>query len=117
MAETGSNMPLSAVFLKLRTRARLKLRSNSDTTSQTSKRSQVAGKMAYYRENVLGWLAAESVAWLAGELPEAVLGPRPSLMMARESGTSLVCQPLSACSFSIAACVSASQWPLGAPVR
>ena len=30
------------------------------------------------------------------------LGPRPSLMMARESGTSLVCQPLSAWSFSMA---------------
>ena len=55
-------------------------------------------------------LACERVA-------EAVLGPRPSLMMARESGTSLVCQPLSACSFSIAAWVSASQWPLGPPVR
>jgi len=71
--------------------------------------------MVRYRETVLSWLAAESVDWLASGLPEAVLGPRPSLMMARESGTSLVCQPLSACSFSIAAWVSASQWPLARP--
>jgi len=71
----------------------------------------------YYRENALGWLEVESVAWSATELPEAVLDPRPSLMMARESGTSFVCQPLSPCSFSIAAWVPASQWPLGSPER
>ena len=54
---------------------------------------------------------------MAIELTGAVLGPRPSLISARESGTSLVCHPLAAWSFSIAACVWVSQWPLGSPVR
>ena len=70
----------------------------------------------YFRAIVMVWLAAGVVSWLAIEFPEAVLGPRPSLIMARESGTSLVCHPLSACSFSIAACVCVSQCPLGSPV-
>jgi hypothetical protein len=74
-------------------------------------------KVAGYRVKALPWLAADAEGWLAGALLEAVLGPRPSLMMARESGTILVCQPLSACNFSIAAWVCASQWPLGSPER
>jgi len=44
-------------------------------------------------------------------------GPRPSLMRARESGVILVCQPLSAWSFSMAAADCASQTPEGSPVR
>lgn len=46
-----------------------------------------------------------------------VWGPRPSLMIARESGMSLVCQPLSPWNFCMAASVSLSQWPLASPVR
>ena len=45
------------------------------------------------------------------------LGPRPSLMRARESGTILVCQPLSDCSFCMAAMLCASQEPVAWPER
>src|SRR5947209_6508680 len=38
-------------------------------------------------------------------------------MSARESGTSFVCQPLSDCSLTMAACDVASQWPEGSPDR
>jgi hypothetical protein len=48
--------------------------------------------------------AAAEVPW-----PESWAGPRPSLMMARESGMSFVCQPLSLWNFCIAASVPASQ--------
>ena len=53
---------------------------------------------------------------LAGVLSEAVVGfcgPSPSLIKARESGVILVCQPLSACIFCIAAAVWLSHWPDG----
>ena len=40
-----------------------------------------------------------------GSEPESWAGPRPSLMMARESGISLVCQPLSLWNFCMAASV------------
>lgn len=40
---------------------------------------------------------------------ESWAGPRPSLMIARESGTNLVCQPLSLWNFCMAASVPASQ--------
>jgi hypothetical protein len=48
--------------------------------------------------------AAAEVLWL-----ESWAGPRPSLMMARESGISFVCQPLSLWNFCMAASVPASQ--------
>ena len=38
-----------------------------------------------------------------------LLGPRPSLMIARESGINLVCQPLSDWNFCMAASVASSQ--------
>ncbi len=51
------------------------------------------------------------IYWMGGS------GPRPSLMRARESGTILVCQPLSDCSFCIAAMLCASHVPVGEPER
>src|SRR5277367_3409570 len=52
--------------------------------------------------------------WLASVL---CVGPRPSMMMARESGVSLVCQPWSAWYLSMAASVWESHCPLGVPSR
>ena len=64
-------------------------------------------------------LAGRRFAELRGgdERSGSVLGPRPSLIRARESGTSFVCQPLSAWTLVMAATEAASQWPLGSPVR
>ena len=44
-------------------------------------------------------------------------GPKPSLIKARESGVSLVCQPLSAWNLVIASLVDWSQTPVGSPLR
>ncbi len=59
---------------------------------------------------------------LADAAPVPVLGlgasgPRPSLIKARESGVTLLCHPLSDCSFCIAEIVFASHVPVGSPVR
>ena len=48
---------------------------------------------------------------------ESCAGPRPSLMMARESGINFVCQPLSLWNFCMAASVPVSQWPEASPER
>ena len=49
--------------------------------------------------------------------PSSCLGPRPSLMSARASGVDLVCQPLSAWNFCMAAWVCASHAPVALPFR
>ena len=72
----------------------------------------------FFAEVLVAYLEGVSDA-LAKEVvdAESCAGPRPSLIMARESGTSLVCQPLSLWNFCMAASVPESQWPEGSPVR
>jgi len=109
-------MPLSAVFLA-KVSSAVGLLAIVVRLRQEIEKVNCAKFALYCCAMVLLGLAAGAEVWFTIELAVAVLGPRPSLMMARESGTSFVCQPLAACIFSIAAWVATSQWPLGAPVR
>ncbi len=97
-------------------------RDREDTIDYVFKVGGIAGcigkSLNYFVSTALavsGSVRAESAPICAPCVPGCE-GPSPSLMIARESGINLVCQPLSDWNFRMALSVAESQWPLGSVI-